>query len=118
METVDWLIHDYIPPRLGHPIIQEFLKRSPGGLTMRQRKILEAWSRARYSIFEVQEVRQGSGVRLKDLLAGGEFFVDDVNTSNRAALWDCYLARVEEFDGRHVFTAAVVTSSRNRWLRL
>ena len=109
METVDWLIHDYVPPRLGHPIIQEFLKRSPGGLTMRQRKILEAWGRSRYSMFEVQEVRQGSGVRLKDLLVGGEFFIYDVNTSKRAALWDCYLARVEEFDGRHVFTATVLT---------
>ena len=109
MESVDWLIHDCVPPRLGHPIIQEFLKRSPGGLTMRQRKILEAWTRARCSIFEVQEVRRGSGVRLKDLLVGGERFVDDVNTSKRAALWDCYLARVEEFEGRHVFTATVLT---------
>jgi hypothetical protein len=109
METVDWLIHDCVPPRLEHPIIQEFLKRSPGGLTMRQRQTLEAWSRARYSIFEVQEVRQGSGVRLKDLLVGGELFVYDRNTAKRAALWDCYLARVEEFDNRHVFTAAVMT---------
>jgi hypothetical protein len=112
METVDWVIHDYVPPRLGHPIIQEFLKRSPGGLTLRQRHILEAWSRARFSLYEVQEVRQGSGVRLKDLLAGGEFFVHDVNTSKRAATWDCYLARVEEFEGRHLFTAAVLTLPR------
>jgi hypothetical protein len=64
---------------LGHPIIAEFLKVSPGGLTVRQRKILEASSRARFSLFEVQEVRAGSGVRLKDLLAGGEFFVYDVS---------------------------------------
>ena len=108
METVDWLVHDYVPPRLGHPIIQEFLKRSPGGLTTRQREILEAWSRAHFSLFEVQEVRQGSGVRLKDLLVGGEFFVYDVNTSKRAALWDCYLARIEELEGRHEFTATVL----------
>ena len=108
MESLDWLIHDYVPPKLGHSIIQEFLKRSPGGLTMRQRKILEAWSRARYSIFEVQEVRRGSGVRVKDLLVGGERFVDDVNTSKRAALWDGYLARVEEFEGHHVFTATLM----------
>jgi hypothetical protein len=109
METVDWVIHDYVSPRLGHPVIQEFLKRSPGGLTVRQRQMLEAWSRARFSIFEVQEVRQGSGVRLKDLLADGEFFVHDVNTSKRAAQWDRCLARVEEFEGRHHFTATVLT---------
>jgi hypothetical protein len=109
METVDWLIHDYISPRLGHPIIEEFLKRSPGGLTTRQRQMLEAWSRARFSLYEVQEVRQGSGVRLKDLLAEGEFFVYDVNASKRAARWDCHMARVEEFEGRHQFTATVLT---------
>jgi SEC-C motif-containing protein/Armadillo/beta-catenin-like repeat-containing protein len=109
MEIVDWVIHDYASPRLGHPIIQEFLKRSPGDLTTRQRQILEAWSRARFSIYEVLEVRAGSGVQLKDLLADGEFFVYDVNTANRAAPWDCYLARVEEFEGRRHFTATVLT---------
>ena len=108
-EALDWLLHDYVPPRLGHPMIEEFLKRSPGGLTMRQRKIVEGWSRSRFSVFEVQEVREGSGVRLKDLLAGGEFFVNDVNTSKWAVLWDCLLARVEELDGRHIFTAVVLT---------
>jgi hypothetical protein len=46
---------------------------------------------------------------LKDLLVGGEFFVLDVSTSKRAALWNCYLARVEEFEGRHQFTATVLT---------
>jgi hypothetical protein len=105
MEIVDWVIHDYVSPRLGQPIIQEFLKRSPGGLTTRQRQMLEAWSRARFSIYEVLEVRPGSGVQLKDLLADGEFFVYDVNAAKRAARWDCHLARVEEFEGRHHFTA-------------
>jgi len=107
-EALDWMIHDYVPPRLGHPVIQEFLKRNPGGLTMRQRKILEAWSRSRYSLFEVQEVRRGLGVQVKDLLAGDEFFVYDVSTSRWAARWDCCLARAEEFEGRHEFTAVVL----------
>jgi hypothetical protein len=107
-EALDWMIHDYVPPRLGHPMIEEFLKRNPGGLSMRQRRILETWSHARYSVFEVQEVRLGEGVRLKDLLGDGEFFVHDLNTSKWAVQWDCLLARVEEFDGRHHFTAMVV----------
>jgi hypothetical protein len=108
-EALDWVVHDYVPPRLGRPLIEEFLKRSPGGLSMRQRKTLEGWSRARFSLFEVQEVREGSGVRVKDLLAGGEFFVDDVSTSKWAVLWDCLLARIEELDSRHIFTAIVLT---------
>ena len=107
-EVLDWMLHDYVPPRLGHSIIEEFLKRSPGDLTMRQRTVLEAWSRSRFSLFEVQEVQEGSGVRLKDLLAGGEFFVHDVSTSKWAVVWDCLLARIEELDGRHIFTAIVL----------
>jgi hypothetical protein len=63
---------------------------------MRQRKILQTWSRARFSLYEVQEVSPGTGVRVKDLLAGGEMFVNDVRTSNWAVLWDCFLARVED----------------------
>jgi hypothetical protein len=112
-EALDWMVHDYVPPRLGHPLIEEFLKRSPGGLSMRQRKILEGWSRARFSLFEVQEVREGSGVRVQDLLAGGEFPVDDVSTSKWAVRWDCLLARIEELDGRHIFTAIVLMVPRH-----
>jgi hypothetical protein len=108
-EAMDWMLHDYVPPRFGHPIIEEFLKRSPGGLSPRQRQILEGWSRSRFSVFEVQEVREGSGVRLKDLLAGGEISVDDVTTSKWAVQWDCLLARIEELSGRHIFTAIVLT---------
>ena len=108
-EALDWIVHDYVSPRLGHTLIEEFLKRSPGGLTMRQRKILEIWGRARFSLFEVQAVHEGSGVRLTDLLAGGELFVNDVNTSKWAVRWDCFLARVEEFDGSYSFTAMVIS---------
>jgi hypothetical protein len=108
-EALDWTLHDYVPPRLGHTLIEDFLKRSPGGLTLRQRKILEGWSRARFSVFEVQEVREGSGVRLKDLLAGGEFFVNDVNSAMWAEPWDCLLARIEELGERYIFTAIVLT---------
>jgi len=112
-ESLDWIIHDYIPPRLGHSLIEEFLRRSPGGLTAHQREILEAWSRSRYSLFEVQEVRKGSGVQVKDLLAGGDFFVHDVSTSGWAVVWDCCLARVEEYQGRHEFTAIVLRLPRH-----
>ena len=111
--VLDWLAHDYVVPRLGHPMIEEFLKHSPGGLSLRQRKILEGWSRSRFSIFEVQEVRKEAGVQVKDLLAGGEVFVNDVSTSQWAARRDAILARLEEFDGRHNFTAIVLHIPRD-----
>jgi hypothetical protein len=112
MEAVDWVIHDYVPPRLGHTIIEEFRKRNPGSLSAREREMLDAWSRARFSLFEVREVQSNAGVALTDLLAGGEFFVQDVSTAKRAARWDTYLARVEELDGLHHFTAVLMTVPR------
>lgn len=113
LETVDWLIHDYISPRWGSSVIEEFIRRNPGSLSARERQILDAWSRSRYSLFEVQDVEPDAGVLVTDLLAGGGFFVHDVSTARRAVRWDCYLARVEELDGGHEFTAIVLTLPRH-----
>ena len=103
IEFTDWLTHDYIAPRLGRTLIEEYLRRDPGGLAPGDRSVLEEWKRSRYSLFEVQEVRPGSGVLVQDLLAGGEFFVHDVSSSNNMARWDCCLARFEETGGRAMF---------------
>ena len=103
IEFIEWLTHDYVAPRLGKTLIEEYLRRAPGGLSPGDRSMLEEWKRSRYRLFEVQEVRQGSGVLVQDLLAGGEFFVHDVNSSNNMARWDCCLARFEETGGRAMF---------------
>jgi hypothetical protein len=112
MEALDWMIHDYVPPRLGHTMIEEFVKRNPD-LTPREREMLDAWSRARFSMLEVREVEPGAGVHVTDLLAGGEFFVHDVSTAKHANRWDCQLARVEKLDGEYHFTAVVMTLPRH-----
>jgi tetratricopeptide (TPR) repeat protein len=104
VEFLDWITHDYVAPRLGGTLIEEFLRRAPGGLAAGDRHMLEEWQRSRYSLFEVQEVRQGSGVQVRDLLAGGEFFVHDVSSSNHMARWDCCLARSEATGGRVMFS--------------
>ena len=108
IESLAWLMHDYVPPQLGRPLIAEFQRRNPGRFSAHQRTILESWSRSRYSLFEFLEVQPGSGVQVKDSLAGGEFFVYDVSTSKWAAPGDYGLARVEELDGRHQFTGIVL----------
>ena len=111
MQFNDWLIHDFVIPRTGSGFIEEFAKRSPG-LNMLDRRKLADWKRSRYSLYEVQEVREGSGVVFKDLLAGGEAFVRDVSTSKGSARWDCYLARVEESDGAKELTAVLLSIPR------
>ena len=108
-EAVDWMIHDYVPERLGHTLTEEFLLRAPGGLSAEERKLVEGWTRARFSIFEVGEVRAGTGVGVRDVLVGGEFFVDDVNASRWALAGDSVLARIEELGAKYIFTAIVLS---------
>jgi hypothetical protein len=113
LEITDWMVHDYVSPRTGRSMIEEFLRRAPGGLTPADRRMLEEWSHSRFSVFEVQEVREGSGVVFKDLLVGDRFFVEDVNTSRAASIWDCYLARVEDTAGHKYLTAVVLSIPRS-----
>jgi tetratricopeptide (TPR) repeat protein len=91
----DWLLHDYVAPRIGRTMIEEFLRRPAGGITQAQRRLLEDWSHSRYSLLEAQEVSPGTSVTVKDLLTGEQFVAADVSTSKRVSRWDCWLARYE-----------------------
>jgi Protein of unknown function (DUF2384) len=95
---IEWLIYDYVAPRLGRTLIEEFLARNRRQLTARECELLERWSRSRYSLFEVQRVEPEKGIEIKDLLTGEVVFAHDVSASRQAARWDCVLFRVEEAD--------------------
>jgi hypothetical protein len=105
MPLVDWMIHDWVPPRLGHTIMQEYLLKHGADLRPRERELVEAWSLSFVGLYEVREVKPGSGIEVKDLLTGEIFFVHDVNMSKRMVRWDGLLARVvpgergQEFSG-------------------
>jgi tetratricopeptide (TPR) repeat protein len=92
---LEWLIHDYVNPRLGRTLIEEFLSRNRSRLTMRERILLERWSASRQSLFEVQRVEPEKGIEIKDLFTGEVLFANDVSASRQAAQWDCVILRVE-----------------------
>jgi hypothetical protein len=94
----EWLIYDYVAPRLGRTLIEEFLARNRRQLTARECDLLERWSRSRYSLFEVQRVEPEKGIEIQDLLTGEVVFAHDVSASRQSARWDCLLIRVEEAD--------------------
>jgi len=96
---VEWLIYDYVSPRLRRTLIEEFLARNRKQLTARECDFLERWSRSRYSLFEVQRVEPEKGIEIQDLLSGEVIFAHDVSASRQSARWDCVLIRVEETDG-------------------
>jgi tetratricopeptide (TPR) repeat protein len=98
----EWFVRDYRAASTGRTFVEEFLRRP--GLPPRDRQILESWRNARFGLYEIQRIDEGAGVELKDLCAGDTFFVHDVTTSRERVKWDCMLSRVEELDGKRVFS--------------
>jgi hypothetical protein len=90
----DWMVHDWIVPKLRRTVMQEFLIRQGARLGEREREMVESWSASFIGLYEVQELKAGIGLELKDLILGGTFFAYDINLSTRLAKWDCLLARV------------------------
>jgi len=102
---MEWLVFDYVPPRLGRPMIVEFLERNREQLSSPVRRTLETWQYAHCRLLEVERVEPGIGVELRDLLTGGAWFVHDVSSSNTLAQWDVLLSRLVDCEGRAEFAA-------------
>jgi hypothetical protein len=93
LPLIDWMIHDRFSPTLGQTVLEEFLKRRPR-LTTRERDLLEAWSRSYVGLYEVRQLKVGTGAELNDLITGETFFVHDISISRKLAKWDGLFARV------------------------
>ena len=114
MPLIDWMMHDWVPPRLGRTIMQEYLRERGTGLTPRERELVESWSQSYVGLYEVREVRVGSGVEVKDLVTGDIFFVHDVNLSKQLVRWDGLLARVVPGERGHEFSGVGINVPRKQ----
>ena len=94
MSLTDWMVHDLVAPSLRRTVLGEFLVREGPRLTDRERGIAEGWSRSFMGLYEVQSLKPGTGLTVKDLIFGEEVFVHDVSMSNRLARWDVLFARM------------------------
>jgi hypothetical protein len=99
----EWCFHDFRPRSTGKTLIEECLRRRAGSLSAEERELLEAWREARFGIWEVQSVRKGEGVELKDWFEGDRFFVHDVSSSRSMMQWDCVLSRIYRSEGSWYF---------------
>ena len=91
---VDWILHDWICPRFGGTVMREFLHRHESRLAAREREMVSAWAQSFVSLYEVEEIDPGVGLRLRDLVLGGGVFVYDRNMSRGLVKWDALFARV------------------------
>jgi hypothetical protein len=111
---LDWMMHDWVPKRLGRTIMQEYLRQHGAGLAPRERELVESWSHSFVGLYEVREVKTGSGVEVKDLITGEVFFVHDVNTSKHLVRWDGFLARVVPGERGHEFSGVGISVPRHQ----
>ena len=92
---VEWMVQDWIVPRFGRTVMEEFLRRR-SSLTEEQAQRLRAWSQSFTGLHEIQDVSPGQGITVKNLLTGEEVFVTDVSASKIGARGDTLLVRVVE----------------------
>jgi SEC-C motif len=94
LSITEWMIHDWIAPRLGRTVLEQFLIERGARLTEREREMAAAWSRSFVGLYEIQQLKPGSGAELREVVSGETFFVHDVSLSGSAVKWDGLLTRV------------------------
>jgi hypothetical protein len=114
MPLIDWMMHDWVPPRLGRTIMQEYLRERGASLAPRERELVESWSLSFVGLYEVREVKVGSGLEVKDLVTGDVFFVHDVSLSKKLVRWDGLLARVVPGERGHEFSGVGINVPRKQ----
>jgi hypothetical protein len=111
---VDWMMHDWVSPKLGRTVLQEYLRRHGARLALRERELIESWSRSFVGLYEVREVKAGAGIEVKSLISDEVFFVHDVSMSKQLVRWDGLLARVIEGERGQEFTGIGVAVPRRQ----
>lgn len=101
-EFNEWLLLDF-PMGNGKTVAENFLESREKGLTEGERAIAEALSKSYQSVYEVQEVREGSGLTIKDLFTGQEMDVQEISGSYSIVLWDILHMRVYSIGNTHKF---------------
>ena len=85
----------------GKTMAEHFQREQDGKLHPSERDALTAYMQARFSLFEVREIRLGKGLLLRDLLLGDDTFVSDRSATHDVRRLDLLLAWVMRRNGRH-----------------
>lgn len=98
----EWFLLDFRPGS-GKTVVERFLEAKGNRLTERERAITEALSKSYQSVYEVQEVREGSGLTMRDLFTGQEMDVEEITASYSVVPWDIAHLRVYSTEGVNKF---------------
>ncbi|MEK7827694.1 MAG: SEC-C metal-binding domain-containing protein, partial [Thermodesulfobacteriota bacterium] len=76
----DWFIHDYRTGN-GKTIIEGFCDRRLNTLSAEEKRLAESLLKSYSSIYEVQDVREGEGLTIRDVFTGETMAVQEVSGS-------------------------------------
>ena len=94
----DWFINDYRTAN-GKTIIEGFCDRRLNTLSAEEKRLAESLLKSYSSIYEVQDVREGEGMTIRDVFTGEEMDVQEVSASYETVQWDLVHVRVYRMDG-------------------
>ncbi|MBU4582692.1 MAG: SEC-C domain-containing protein [Proteobacteria bacterium] len=110
----DWLINDYRTAN-GKTILEGFCDRRLSTLSADERRLAESLMKSYLSVYEVQAVREGEGLTIRDLFTGETMDVEEVSGSYEAVKWDFVQVRVYRMDGKCRFGGNGQTMPRKRF---
>ena len=113
-EFQDWFMYDYRTAD-GKTILDGFCDRRLDTLSAEERRLAESLLKSYHSIYEVQAVREGEGLTIRDVFTGETMDVKEVSGSYIAVQWDFLQVRVYTVDGVSRFAGNGQTLPRMRF---
>jgi hypothetical protein len=101
---IDYCIYNV--RRQGCNAVQTLLAQSPPADGSEESLVLDALTRTWYSVFTIETVESGVGVRVRDILRETEHLLIDMGLSRSAVRGDMLATRVVPFDGFIITTGA------------
>jgi hypothetical protein len=89
----------YYPDRDGRNLVMDYLEKSRASADSEEIAILQAMTRAYYSLFQITDVEPGVGIGVEDLLRDEASFIVDVGFGNTARRHFVLATRVIPFEG-------------------
>jgi len=96
-----WLLYDYVSEE-DQTFAEMYLEKMGNKLDEIQKELIKGYIDSFPSYYQVLEVQEGSGVKLKDIVIDEEFFVNDVSVSKQAVKWDILFARIIKVDKYYI----------------
>ncbi|MGH2612721.1 MAG: SEC-C metal-binding domain-containing protein [Rhabdochlamydiaceae bacterium] len=90
----DWYIHDYILKDKNTTIIKLFAEEMKDTLDEFETETVSLWSDSPLRLYEVTNIRKGTGFFAKDVFDDTQRFVHDVNISTSLARYDLLFTRL------------------------